>query len=78
MLKKQLSLIISFNRTTDAMAFEDYALKNSISGRLIPLPKEISAGCGLSWKCNIIDKDIILKALDDINIKYDKISEIMI
>lgn len=78
MLKKQLSLIISFNRTTDAMAFEDYALKNSISGRLIPLPKEISAGCGLSWKCNISDKDIILKALDDINIKYDKISEIMI
>lgn len=78
MLKKKLSLIVSFNKTTDAMAFEEYSLKNNIAGRLIPLPKEISAGCGLSWKCEVSDKEKIMKALNDIRIIYDKISEIVI
>ena len=78
MLEKCLSLIISFNRTTDAMAVEEYCLKNNIYGRLIPLPKEISAGCGLAWKCRIEDKTDITKILKKMNIKYDKMSEIVI
>ena len=76
MLAKRLSLVISFNKTTDAMAVEEYCLKNSIAGRLIPLPKEISAGCGLAWKCEISDKDNMIKVLSDINIKYDKMVEL--
>jgi hypothetical protein len=31
------------------MAFEDFCLDRGIDGRLIPLPREISAGCGLAW-----------------------------
>ena len=31
------------------MAFEDFCLARGIGGRLIPLPREISAGCGLAW-----------------------------
>lgn len=76
MLAKRLSLVISFNKTTDAMAVEDYCIKNNIEGRLIPLPKEISAGCGLAWKCDIKNKAILLKVLNDINILYDKIVEL--
>ena len=78
MLNKKLSLVISFNKTTDAMMVEEYCLKNNVKGRLIPLPKEISAGCGLAWKCDIGERDNMIKVLDDIGIVYDKISEIMI
>lgn len=78
MLEKKLSLVVSFNKTTDAMAVEEYCLKNNITGRLIPLPKEISSGCGLAWKCPIEDKENMLKILNEINIKYDKINEIVI
>ena len=42
MIEKKLSLVISFNKTIDAMAVEEYCLKNNVSGRLIPLPKEKS------------------------------------
>lgn len=78
MLEKKLCLVVSFNKTTDAMAVEDYCLKNNIEGRLIPLPKEISAGCGLAWKCKIDEKARFVKVLQDINIEYDKMSEIVI
>ena len=72
MIEKKECLIISFNKTTDAMAFEEYCLKNKISGRLIPLPKEISAGCGLAWKCEINQKDEMEKVMKSINIVCDK------
>ena len=78
MIEKKLSLVISFNKTVDAMAVEEYCLKNNVSGRLIPLPKEISAGCGLAWKCDIMQKDEILKTLSDLKIEYDKMNELVI
>ena len=49
MRKKERRLIAAFYSTHDAMAFEDYCLAHGVQGRLIPLPREISAGCGLAW-----------------------------
>ncbi|MBR0039726.1 MAG: DUF3343 domain-containing protein [Lachnospiraceae bacterium] len=78
MIEKKLCLVISFKKTVDAMAFEEHCLKNNVSGRLIPLPKEISAGCGLAWKCEVSQADEIKKVLAELNIESDKISEIVI
>lgn len=49
MREKSLKLIVSFHTTTAAMAMEKYCLANAVPGRLIPLPGEISAGCGMAW-----------------------------
>ncbi|MBR2698749.1 MAG: DUF3343 domain-containing protein [Clostridia bacterium] len=49
MRMKERRLIVAFYTTHDAMAFEDYCLSRGAAGRLIPLPREISAGCGLAW-----------------------------
>ncbi len=49
MRTKERRLIVAFHTTHDAMAFEDYCLSRGAAGRLIPLPREISAGCGLAW-----------------------------
>ena len=49
MRTREKRLIVAFSTTHDAMAFEDYCLNRGIGGRLIPLPREISAGCGLAW-----------------------------
>lgn len=43
--QKKPRLVISFNTTTAALAFEDICKL----GRLIPLPPEIKAGCGLAY-----------------------------
>lgn len=47
---KRLYMIITFATTTDAMAAEKFCLEHDIGGRLIPVPQEISAGCGLAWR----------------------------
>ena len=49
MRRRERRLIVAFFTTHDAMAFEDYCLAHEMEGRLIPLPREISAGCGLAW-----------------------------
>ena len=49
MREKTLKRIITFRTTTDAMAFERYCTENGIPGRLIPVPGDISAGCGMCW-----------------------------
>ena len=46
MRTKQNYQILTFHTTTAAMAMEDYCHEQKIPGRLIPLPQEISAGCG--------------------------------
>ena len=43
-------MILTFKTTTAAMAMEKKCGEDKIPGRLIPLPGEISAGCGLSWR----------------------------
>ena len=50
MRTKERRLIVAFYTTHDAMAFEDYCLSRGAAGRLIPLPREISAGCGLALR----------------------------
>lgn len=49
MREKRLRLVVAFHTTTSAMALEKYCNEHEIPGRLIPIPREITAGCGLAW-----------------------------
>ena len=50
MRQKKNYMILTFKTTTAAMAMAKKCGEDKIPGRLIPLPGEISAGCGLSWR----------------------------
>lgn len=50
MREKIPALIITFPTTTAAMAAEQFCAEHRLPGRLIPVPREITAGCGLAWK----------------------------
>lgn len=50
MREKKLWLIITFHTTTAAMAMEAMCAAKDLPGRLIPVPREITAGCGMSWR----------------------------
>lgn len=43
-------VILSFSSYEQAMEMEDFCRANGISGRLIPLPPKVHAGCGLCWR----------------------------
>ena len=62
MIQKTLKLIITFHTTTDAMAMEACCKAAAADGRLIPVPRSISAGCGLAW-CAAPDSEDALRTL---------------
>ena len=72
MLKKKPTLIITFATTTQAMAMETFCAKQGLPGRLIPVPREITAGCGLSWKADPADKDALESALTQYDMKWQE------
>lgn len=42
--------IVTFHTTMAAIAFEKTCKEEGVEGRLIPVPRQISAGCGLAWR----------------------------
>ena len=50
MRAKRPYIVLSFGSTVAAMAWEKRCAEKTIPGRLIPLPRELSAGCGLAWR----------------------------
>ena len=47
---KRSYIVLSFRTTLEAMEWEKQCNARLVPGRLIPLPREISAGCGLAWR----------------------------
>lgn len=76
MRKKTKQLVTTFSTTTAAMAMEKRAQEMGIFGRLIPLPSEISAGCGLSWKTKPEEKEKILVFLEEEKLKWEAMYEL--
>ena len=61
---KRPTLVITFHTTTQAMAAEAFCLAQGLPGRLIPLPREITAGCGLAWAAPPEGREVLIPALE--------------
>ena len=72
MRQKKPTLIITFATTTQAMAMEKFCAEQGLPGRLIPVPREITAGCGLSWKADPSQKDQLEAALNGSDMKWQE------
>ena len=64
--------------TADAMAMERICKEKGISGRLIPVPRILSAGCGLAWAAPPEDKELIEKILAEREINRAGVNECMV
>jgi len=49
MREKTMKLLVTFHTTAGAMAMEKYCAVQNVPGRLIPVPRSITADCGLCW-----------------------------
>jgi hypothetical protein len=75
---KKLVCVVSFNNTTEAIAFEEEAKKKGLPGRIIPLPRQISSGCGLAWKDEIESIDKIKELLKETQIPFKEVHQILL
>lgn len=75
MREKKNYTIITFHTTTEAMAMEKKCHASHIPGRLIPVPKEITAGCGLAWRMEVDEYTQYQGELQQLSLKFEQITE---
>lgn len=61
MIRKQERVVFTFHTTTDAMAMESLCKTRNLGGRMIPVPGEITADCGLAW-CAEPQREVALRS----------------
>ncbi|HNZ63684.1 MAG TPA: DUF3343 domain-containing protein [Bacillota bacterium] len=68
MRERTPKLVITFRSSTDAMMMD----KNcpEAYGRLIPVPREISKGCGLAWASSPEMEDALLRLMEELDIPW--------
>ena len=78
MRKKELKLVVMFHTTADAMAMEKACKEQNVPGRIIPVPRAISAGCGLSWCADLEDREQIVSMMKETGIEEEAMHECMV
>ena len=78
MRKKELRLVVTFHTTADAMAMEKACKEHEVNGRLIPVPRVISAGCGLAWCAEPEERDAVIGIMDRIGIEHEELHDCMV
>ena len=76
--KKTEKCVFTFESTADAMNMEKHCKECAIAGRIIPVPTSIAAGCGLAWCADIIEKENILKFIEEKAIKYEGVYSVFL
>ena len=78
MRKKELKLVVTFHTTADAMAMEKACKEHNVPGRIIPVPRAISAGCGLAWCAELNEKEQISAIMKQVGIQEEDMHECMV
>ena len=78
MRKKELKLVVTFHTTADAMAMEKACQELHVPGRLIPVPREISAACGLAWCAPLEAQARVESIMRENGIEQDALHECMV
>lgn len=78
MRKKEWKLIVTFHTTADAMAMEQICREQKVEGRLIPVPKSITAGCGLAWCAGLECRETLKTVLERAGIAEEAMQECLV
>ena len=78
MRKKELKLVVTFHTTADAMAMEKACKEHGVPGRIIPVPRVISAGCGLAWCAELDEREQIADIMKQVGIQEEEMHECMV
>ena len=76
MRQRKEFLVITFSETADAMAAEKLFHEMSFPGRIIPIPRQLSAGCGLSWRTETDRRKQAVKLLESAGIRWQEMTPV--
>ena len=72
MRTKEDRLVVTFHTTAEAMAAERVFREIGIPGRLIPVPRQIHAGCGLAWSSPAEQRGRIGSCLEQYGLRWEE------
>ena len=78
MRQKGEKCIVTFRTTTGAMAMERACKESGVPGRLIPVPRTITAGCGMCWAAPKEVREAVEELVMDRHLDVDGIYAIII
>lgn len=76
--EKKSYVVLTFRSTIDAIAMERNCGRYGIPGRLIPVPREISASCGLAWRMPKEEYPPYQKKINDLELNFESAVELML
>ncbi len=78
MREKKLWLVITFHTTAAAIAMEKLCRAQGLPGRLIPVPRELTADCGMAWRAACADRAALAALAQSQALETDGFYELMI
>lgn len=76
MVEKKLKAVFSFAKTSDAMKMDKLNNENKLPGKMIPVPREISAGCGIAYSIDVGFRDKVETLAKESAVNIESIHEI--
>lgn len=70
------ALVVTFPTAAAAMACEELCGAQGLPGRMIPVPGEVRAGCGLAWKAAPGDQGVLASALAEAGVELEAMTVI--
>lgn len=78
MREKVKKLIVTFRTTAGAMAMEKACRTQKVPGRLIPVPRSVTAGCGMCWMAPTEVRDVVETLVITEYLDVDGLYEVLI
>lgn len=78
MREKSLKLIITFHTTAAAIEMEKLCRAEGLPGRLIPVPRAISASCGMAWCAPVESRAQAEALIEREKIESDEVHELVV
>lgn len=75
---KTFKVLITFPSTAQALHMEQCCREKGAVGRLIPVPREISAGCGMAWAAGTGEKEKLQALISEAGIEVEAIYEMQL
>ncbi len=66
-------LIVTFENVTDAIAMEEAVEAKGLHGKLMPLPDDLSAGCGYAWKHDLREETDLRRLMKEKQLDFVEI-----
>ena len=74
--EKPVKFYVTFYTYAEAMAMDAACKSEGLGGKLVSIPRKLSAGCGVAWECDLELRADIEKLLCKENIEFEEMAEL--